>query len=67
MKKRTKKLALSRETLVNLESNLSYVAGGITAVADCGTRSCRPPHSGCEWSGQQTCTTCRGTCTTNLC
>ena len=67
MKKRTKKLALNRETLTRLEHDLGHVAGGATAVADCGTRTCMPPHSGCEFSGRQTCFTCQATCTTNLC
>jgi len=67
MKKRTKKLSLSRETLVNLENHLRQVAGGATAVTDCGTRTCMPPNSGCEFSGRHTCFTCQGTCTTNLC
>jgi hypothetical protein len=67
MKKRVKRLALNRETLVRLENNLEQVVGGITAVADCGTRTCAPPHSGCEWSGYRTCNSCQNTCTTNYC
>jgi hypothetical protein len=55
MKKQVKKLLLSRETLVNLETNLSQVAGGITLR--------------CQFSdGAATCATCDNvTCTTNLC
>jgi hypothetical protein len=68
MKKQVKKMTLTKETLSRLEQNLGHVAGGITAVADCGSRTCQPPYSGCEWSnGQQTCFTCAGTCTTNYC
>ncbi len=69
MKKRTKKLALNRETLVHLENDLGQIVGGLTAVTECGTRTCMPPHSGCEYSGagRQTCLTCQRTCTTNLC
>ena len=67
MKKKVKKLTLSRETLVTLQNNLQQVAGGITAVTDCGTRTCKPPYSTCEWSGYQTCNSCQNTCTTNYC
>jgi hypothetical protein len=55
-KKFTKKLALHRETLVNLEKDeLEQAAGGYTAR--------------CQYSdGQRTCTTCdNNTCTTNFC
>ncbi len=69
MKKQMKKLALTRETLTNLQhSSLLRIAGGITAVQDCGTQSCAPPYSSCEFSnGQNTCVTCEGVCTTNYC
>jgi hypothetical protein len=68
MKKKAKKLKLPKETLGNLQHSLSQVAGGITAVADCGSRTCNPPYSACDFSyGQQTCFTCEGTCTTNYC
>jgi len=54
MKKQPKKLVLSRETLVGLETNLDQVAGGATLR--------------CEYSGYRTCTTCdNATCGTNLC
>ncbi len=55
MKKQVKKLVLSRETLVDLETNLWQVAGGITLR--------------CQYSdGRATCATCdNATCTTNLC
>jgi hypothetical protein len=55
-KKFTKKLALHRETLVNLDKNaLSRAAGGYTLR--------------CQFSdGQATCATCDNyTCTTNFC
>jgi hypothetical protein len=53
MKKQTKKLTLSKETLVHLEEDLVKVAGGATYT--------------CEWSGYATCATCGRTCGTNLC
>ncbi|MEO6193556.1 MAG: hypothetical protein ABIS20_11140 [Thermoanaerobaculia bacterium] len=55
MKKQIKKLVLSRETLVSLESNLGQVAGGYTLR--------------CQYSGGlATCTTCDNqTCRTNYC
>jgi hypothetical protein len=56
MKKTSKKLVLSRETLADLETNLRQVAGGITLRY-------------CYYSdGRATCATCdNATCTTNLC
>jgi hypothetical protein len=55
MKKTSKKLVLSRETLADLETNLRQVAGGITI-------------RGCYSNGRDTCATCdNATCTTNLC
>jgi hypothetical protein len=60
MKKKVKKLALSRETLADLDKlDLRQAAGGAI------TQTCRPVP--CEWSGQRTCTTCQLTCTTNYC
>ena len=54
MKKQMKKLVLSRETLVSLETNLRQVAGGYTPR--------------CQYSGYATCTTCDNqTCGTNYC
>ncbi len=54
MKKQMKKLVLSRETLVSLETNLGQVAGGYTLR--------------CQYSGYATCTTCDNqTCGTNYC
>ncbi len=53
MKKQAKKMTLTRETLSQLEKNLGQVAGGITAVADCGSRACRRltrAVSGATWS-----------------
>jgi hypothetical protein len=52
MKKTMKKLALNRETLVDLE-HLGKVAGGITLH--------------CQYSGYGTCGTCESVCTTNFC
>lgn len=55
MKKQTKKLVLSKETLSRLEENLNQVAGG-------------SHYPDCPWSGgYRTCATCGNTCTTNLC
>jgi hypothetical protein len=54
MKKQPKKLVLSRETLVTLETQLEKVAGGYTPR--------------CQYSGYATCTTCDNqTCGTNFC
>lgn len=57
MKKKVKKLALSRETLADLD--LQRAAGGAI------TQTCRPEP--CWYSGYRTCTTCQVTCTTNYC
>jgi hypothetical protein len=54
MKKQVKKLALAKETLVNLEESLGQVAGGVTLKA-------------CTFSGYNTCQTCGASCGTNLC
>jgi hypothetical protein len=68
MKKQMKKLMLAKETLARLEQSLGQIAGGITAWVDCGTQTCAPPYSACDFSnGQQTCTSCEGVCTTNYC
>jgi hypothetical protein len=64
MKKTAKRLVLNRETLGNLGHNLEQVAGGVTAVTDCGSQSCPAI---CTFSGYRTCVTCGGTCGTNLC
>jgi hypothetical protein len=61
MRKKVKKLVLSKETLSDLESGLGEIAGGATASCT----GCGPP--ACPWSGQATCVTCGRTCTTNLC
>jgi hypothetical protein len=54
MKKKMKKLTLSKETLVHLEEDLVKAAGGITLR--------------CQYSGYRTCGTCDNqTCGTNLC
>ena len=53
MKKTVKKMALNRETLVDLEQSLVKVAGGITLR--------------CQYSGYATCGTCESVCTTNYC
>ncbi len=61
MKKKLKKLVLSKETVADLESGLGDVAGANTASCT----GCGPP--ACPESGLRTCVTCRGTCTSNLC
>jgi len=68
MKKKTvKKLVLAKETLIDLESGLAYVAAAATAAGacisgtGCGAPAC--PYSG----GYRTCNTCGQTCGTNLC
>jgi hypothetical protein len=61
MKKTPKKLVLAKETLADLESGLSNVAGAATAsCTGCGAPAC-------PWSGYRTCITCGATCGTNLC
>ncbi|HEV2855600.1 MAG TPA: hypothetical protein VHC97_22620 [Thermoanaerobaculia bacterium] len=56
MKKKAKRLTLSRETLVNLENSLEQVAGGAYTN-----------NPDICFSGQATCATCVNTCTTNRC
>jgi hypothetical protein len=59
LKKRIKKLALHRETLLRLTQNdLEYVGGGAGIT--------NPPN--CDFSNRKTCATCdMATCTTNNC
>lgn len=56
-KKVIKKLVLNRETLIELDRNDLWPAGGFART--------QPPI--CQASGRNTCTTCGPTCTTNLC
>jgi len=56
MKRKSKKLTLSRETVLTLE--LQQTLGG-------GTRTVYP--FPCPYSGENTCATCQGTCTSNYC
>jgi hypothetical protein len=58
LKKSIKKLALHRETLLELD-RLGSVIGRAA------TQTCRPDF--CDFSGRATCTTCELTCTTNYC
>jgi hypothetical protein len=62
MKKKTKKLVLSKETLIDLQSGLAHVAGeGGVSGTGCGAPAC-------PWTGGRTCNTCNNnTCGTNLC
>ena len=57
MKKQMKKLALSKETLICLESTLGHLAGG-ASLACTNTNCC---------SGLATCATCGTQCTSRLC
>lgn len=54
-KKATKKLSLHRETVAQLEKTELHLAAG-------GAYTDR-----CQYSGQGTCGTCEGVCTTNYC
>lgn len=57
MKKRPKKLTLSRDTVMGLELQQRVVGGG--------TRTVYP--FPCPYSGENTCETCAGVCTSNYC
>lgn len=58
-KKIVSKLALNRETLVELDrADIWQAAGGATLT-------CRP--AVCDFSNRNTCGTCQLTCTSNLC
>ena len=57
MKKRAKKLTLSRETVSTLELPQAVGGGGARTVY---------PFP-CPYSGENTCATCQGTCTSNYC
>jgi hypothetical protein len=57
MKKRAKKLTLSRETVSTLELQPAVGGGGARTVY---------PFP-CPYSGENTCATCQGTCTSNYC
>lgn len=60
MKRTVKKLALHRETLLELDRL------HLAAVAGAATMTCQPDF--CDFSnGRRTCTTCQMTCTTNYC
>lgn len=59
-KKKTKKLMLSKETLVDLQSGLGQVVAGAVSGTGCGAPAC-------PWSGVRSCNTCGNTCGTNLC
>ena len=57
-----KKLVLAKETLVDLQDGLGYVAAAATVVGGgCATYTCE------NSNGARTCVTCGGTCTSNLC
>jgi hypothetical protein len=67
MKKHLKRLVLHRETLLELDrSDTRLAAGGLTVFTGC--YSFCPDN--CDYSNDpyiNTCYTCGGTCTTNLC
>lgn len=68
MKMKAKKLALHRETLVDLGRNrLGKAAGGWPTFFDCPSYTCYPRV--CQYSeyDQNTCLTCEQTCTSNYC
>jgi hypothetical protein len=66
MKKKTKKLKLAKETLIDLQSGIGHVAAGATAAYACASGTgCGAP--ACPWSGYRSCNTCGNTCGTNLC
>ncbi len=70
MKKTHKRLTLHRETLIELDrAELTPVNGATTEYSTCygcASYTCMPV---CQYSGpnRNTCLTCAGTCTTNLC
>ncbi|HLX10322.1 MAG TPA: hypothetical protein VKY89_20915 [Thermoanaerobaculia bacterium] len=68
MRKSRKRLALNRETLVELDRSDMQAANGATTEYStcygCASFTCRPP---CQYSNRNTCTTCQMTCTTNFC
>lgn len=66
MKKQVKKLVLAKETLVDLQGNLSYAATA-AAVAYGGVSGTGCGAPACPWSGYRSCNTCGATCGTNLC
>ena len=74
MKKRPKKLVLSRETLAKLDPpHLKQAAAGTggwpqTFVNTCYSYTCQAPYGNCQYSGgQDTCFTCEYLCTSNEC
>jgi hypothetical protein len=58
MKKKASKIRLHRETLGRLEESLRHVGGGLSLT-------CYPNF--CDFSGFNTCQTCKPTCNSNLC
>jgi hypothetical protein len=73
MKKRSKKLVLSRETLAALDPrNLKHAATGTGGPHEtfntCYSFTCQAPYGNCQYSdGQNTCFTCEYLCTSNYC
>ena len=66
MKKKSRKLALHRETIVALDQHsVSLAEGGTNPSA--GYSYCYACSAGCPYSGYGTCNTCEGVCTTNYC
>jgi hypothetical protein len=65
MKKKSKKLALHRETIAALDQHSLGLAEGGTNSA--GHSYCYACSVGCPYSGYGTCNTCEGVCTTNYC
>jgi hypothetical protein len=66
MKKKSRKLALHRETIAALDQHSLGLARGGTSVT-VGYSRCYECSVGCPYSGYGTCNTCEGLCTTNYC
>ena len=71
MKKKMKKLVISRETLAELDPpNLNQAATGTGWTYNtCASFTCQAPYGNCQYSdGRDTCFTCDAfTCTSNYC
>ncbi len=73
MKKRPKKLMLSRETLAELDlPSLKQTATGTDwppqTFNTCYSFTCQAPYGNCQYSdGRDTCFTCASDCTSNYC
>lgn len=66
MNKKSRKLALHRETITALDKHSLGLAEGGT-YPSAGYSYCYACSAGCPYSGYRTCNTCEGVCTTNYC